>query len=379
MTRVLILGAGFGGISTALGLRRRAGEQVEVVLVDRRADFAMGLRKTWEIVGAARLADGTRRLSALAGEGVSVRQGHVERLDPANLRATIDGQEVTADAIVVALGAEHAAQAVPGLADHGIDVWDRDGAGRAREALERFPGGRLSIGVFGMPYSCPPGPFELAMLARESLAGRGVRAQVEAFGPMPIALPVAGPTQSAKLEALLSEAGIAFLPGHQAVEVSAGSVRFADGSDRPFDLLLAVPPHRCPPLLVDAGLAPSGGWVAVDPRTLETAHPNVYAIGDCTAIPLAHGLPLPKAGVFAEAQGEVVAEQIVARSSGGAPPSTFAGEGVCYIEVGNALAASVRGSFLADPPRIELTAPSAEQRADKLAFEQDRLARWFGA
>ena len=379
MARVLILGAGFGGISASLALRRLAGDEVEIVLVDRRADFAMGLRKTWEVVGEARLTDGTRQLSALARSGVAVRQGHVERLDPANLRATIDGEEVAADAIVVALGAEHAAQAVPGLADHGVDVWDRDGAGRAREALERFTAGRLVIGVFGTPYSCPPGPFELAMLVRERLARRGLDAQVEVFGPMPIALPVAGPTQSAKLESLLAEAGIAFLPGRQAVEVTAGSVRFADGTEGPFDLLLAVPPHRCPPILVDAGLAPAGGWVAVDPRTLETAHAHVYAIGDCTVIPLAHGLPLPKAGVFAEAQGEVVAERIAAELNGRTPQGAFAGEGVCYIEIDAAMAASVRGSFLADPPRVELTAPSAEQRADKLAFEQDRLERWFGA
>src|SRR3990172_5270649 len=133
----------------------------------------MGLRKTWEVVGEATLVDGTRSLSALARHGITVRQGRVEHLDPANLRATIQGEQVGADAIVIALGAEHAPEAIPGLVEHGINVWDREGASRARAALERFAGGRLSIGVFGTPYSCPPGPFELAILASERLGRRG--------------------------------------------------------------------------------------------------------------------------------------------------------------------------------------------------------------
>ncbi|HKY88854.1 MAG TPA: FAD-dependent oxidoreductase [Candidatus Limnocylindrales bacterium] len=377
MARVLILGAGFGGISAAVTLRRLA-PGVEVVLVDRRADFAMGLRKTWEVVGEAPLAEGTRLLSGLAKRGVVVRQGHVEGLDPANIRATVDGETIAADAMVVALGAEHAPEAIPGLVEHGINVWDREGASRARAALERFAGGRLSIGVFGTPYSCPPGPFELAILASERLGRRGVKVEVEVFGPMPIALPVAGPVESGRLEALLRDAAIAFLPKHQAVEVDAGSVRFVDAAERPFDLLLAVPPHRCPAILVEAGLAPAGGWVAVDPRTLATAYERVYAIGDCTAIPLAHGLPLPKAGVFAEAEGEVVAERVAAELTGRQPTGVFAGEGVCYVEVGGDMAAAVRGSFLADPPGVEFIAATTGQRADKLAFERERLERWFG-
>jgi len=196
---------------------------------------------------------------------------------------------------------------------------------------------------------------------------------------MPIALPVAGPTESARLEAILSAAGITFLPGRKAVEVMASTVRFADGTERPFDLLFAVPPHRCPAVLVDAGLAAAGGWVAVDPRTLATAFPRVYAIGDCTVIPLAHGMPLPKAGVFAEAEGEVVAERIAAELVGRASDRGFTGEGVCYVEVGKGQAAAVRGSFLADSPRVEFSPPSTDLRGEKVAFEAERLERWFEA
>lgn len=346
--------------------------------MDQGSDFAMGLRKSWEVVGLTSPGDGARPLSALARHGITVRRGTVTRLDAVDRRATIDGEEIRADALVVALGARHDAGRVPGLAEHAIDAWDRRGALAGREALGRFEGGRLAIGIFGTPYSCPPGPFELALLAAESLARRGVAAEVEVFGPMPIALPVAGAAESARLEDILADRGIAFLRQHQAVEVTATTVRFADGEERPFELLLAVPPHGCPELLVEAGLADAGGWVRVEPRTLETGHDGVYAIGDCTVIPLAGGLALPKAGVFAEAEGEVVAGRIADAFAGREPRDRFAGDGLCYAEVGGGRAAAVRGSFLADPPAIAFLPPTPERMDEKRAFERERLDRWFG-
>jgi len=131
-------------------------------------------------------------------------------------------------------------------------------------------------------------------------------------------------------------------------------------------------------VLVEAGLAAPGGWVTVDPGTLATSFRGVYAVGDCTVIMLAHGLPLPKAGVFAEAQGYVVAERIAAELSGSRPMATFAGEGVCYAEVGGGLATEVRGRFLADPPLVAIASPSPDGLAAKRAFEAERLASWFG-
>jgi sulfide:quinone oxidoreductase len=201
---------------------------------------------------------------------------------------------------------------------------------------------------------------------------------VEVFGPMPIALPVVGPTESAKLEAIVEAAGIPFHRGRTAEEVTAGTVRFSDGETLAFDVLLAIPPHRCFQILVDAGLAAPGGWVTVNPATLETSFRYVYAVGDCTVIKLAHGLPLPKAGVFAEAEGCVAAERIADEIAGRTSTATFAGEGVCYAEVGGGRAAAVRGQFLADPPFIAIAEPSSENLAAKIAFESDRLTGWFG-
>lgn len=378
MARVLVLGAGFGGIATATRLRSLLGPSHDVVLADRRSDFVMGLRKTWAVLGSHPLDEGRRSLATLRERGIDVRQATVEAVDPAGRRALMDGAWLEADAIVVALGADHAPDAVPGLAEHGINVWDRANAGRAHQALASLDRGRVLVGVFGTPYACPPGPFELALLAKDALAARAAEVSVEVFGPMPIALPVVGAAESAKVEALLDAAQIAFHRGQPATSVEAGVVHMADGTDLAFDLLLAVPPHRVPQTLVDAGLAQPGGWVAVDPRTLATPFAGVYAIGDATVIRLAHGLPLPKAGLFAEAEGYAVAERIAAELAGERPTATFDGTGVCFAETGGGQAVEINARFYADPPAAEILGPSEAAMAGKAGFEADRLAAWFG-
>jgi sulfide:quinone oxidoreductase len=196
---------------------------------------------------------------------------------------------------------------------------------------------------------------------------------------MPITLPIAGPVECSNLDSVLADAGVTFLPGHTATEVVDGAVRFADGSERPFDLLLAVPPHHAPSVLVDAGLAQAGGWVKVDSRTLEVGHRDVYAIGDSTVIMLANGMPMPKAGLLAELEGQAVAERVAARLRGEEPTATFGGEAFCFIEVGGGRAMMVGGRFLDDPPDVHISPPSVELRERKVAFEQERLKRWFGA
>jgi sulfide:quinone oxidoreductase len=379
MARALVLGGGFGGIACAVALREQLPAGDEVLLVDRREDFVMGLRKTWHLLGMSPLAYGTRHLSILAGRGIEVLNGEVAALDPSSRSATIDGRRLEADALVLALGARAVLEAVPGLAEHGHNVWSREGLEHAQAAIDAFRGGRVAVGIFGMPHPCPPAPYELALLLSDRFEDRGIDGEVTVFGPAPITLPIVGAAGCATLDTRLDERGIPFLPGHTATRVDEGAVRFDGHPDLPYDLLLAVPPHRAPTVLVEAGLAPADGWVKVDRATLETGQMGVWAIGDCTGIGLSNGLPLPKAGLFAEREGEVVAARIAATIRGEEPSATFDGSGACFIEMGGGEASMIRGDFFADPPAVELTLPSHEQREEKERFEEERLARWFGA
>jgi sulfide:quinone oxidoreductase len=378
MRRVLILGGGFGGIATAVALRELLESTDEVVLVDRRTSFFMGLRKNWALLEADALHKGERALVALADRGINVVAGSVAAIHPKDRAARIDGRLWEADALVIALGAEGDAEAVPGFREHALDVYNRGEIERTQQAIARFRGGRVVIGIFGVPYPCPPAPFELAILMDERLRGVGVRAEIEVFSPLPLSLPILGQVGCESFESRLEAAGIAFVRSQKATAVEAGEVVFAD-TRRPFDLLLGVSPHRPPSVVTESGLAENGGWIGVDPRTLETIHPGVYAIGDVVAIPLANGQMLPKAGAFAQAEGEVVAARIADLFAGSKPGATFAGDGACFLETGGGMASMVTGGFLADPPAVRLTDPSVEHLAAKRDFERERLASWFGA
>jgi sulfide:quinone oxidoreductase len=375
--RVLILGGGFGGIAAAVALRQLLDADDEIVLVERRPTFVMGLRKNWAALTAGALGDGERPLALLSERGIRVVPGTVDAIRPAERAADVDGKRWDADALVIALGAERDADRIPGFREGAIDIYDAAQSDRARKAIESFSGGRLVIGIFGAPYPCPPAPFELAMLIDERLRARGIRDAIEVFSPLPLSLPILGEAGCGSFEARLEGAGIAFMRRHAATAVEGGDVVFGE-TRRPFDLLLGVPPHRVPTVVAESGLTHGGPWVKVDPRTLETDQPSVYAIGDVTALPLANGQMLPKAGAFAHAQGEVVAARIAATLAGDHPTAVFAGDGACFLETGNEMAAMVTGGFLADPPAVRLTDPSPEYLAAKRAFERERLVAWFG-
>lgn len=378
MKRVLILGGGFGGIAAALRLRELLPEHDEVVVVDRRPHFMVGFRKSWALVGQSDLAAGRRPLANLERRGVRVLQEPVTAIDPEGRTAEVAGQRMQADALIVALGAELAPEKVPGLQTYGYNVYDPDDIPRASQALREIRGGRVAVGIFGAPYKCPPAPYEMALLIRETLNARGVRAEVEVFTPQPMSLPVLGQAGCDVVEGHLAEAAVTFLPNHKAVSVEAGGVVFSDGERRPVDLLLGVPPHRPPTVVSASGLA-QNGWVSVDARTLQTRTAGVYAVGDVVEITLANGKPLPKAGAFAEGMGRVAAEHAAAALGGHQSEAAFDGLGACFLEVGGGRARLVTGEFMATPaPKIALTDASAENLQQKQAFEAERLRAWFG-
>jgi sulfide:quinone oxidoreductase len=174
--------------------------------------------------------------------------------------------------------------------------------------------------------------------------------------------------------------GIRYHPGHSVTQVEADKRRitFANGANAEFDLLAYVPPHRVPPAVHAAGLCGASGWVAVDRATLATPFAGVYAIGDVTGIPLTIGKPLPKAGVFAHKQAEVVAHNIAAEILGQNPDARFQGHGACFVEIGDGRAGFGSGNFMAEPaPAVKLRRPSRLLRLGKVAYEKYWLYRWF--
>jgi sulfide:quinone oxidoreductase len=379
--RTLVLGGGFGGIATAVELRRLLGDDHEIVLVDGKPEFAMGLRKLWELVGRGSIADGSRSRTLLARHGVEFVQTQIEAIDPGARRVQTSDGPLDGDRLVVALGAESRPDLVPGLAEHGHDVWSFAGVRDAAERLASFQGGRILVLVAGAPYPCPPAPYECVLHLHEHLVARGLRDRTELSVAtlQPMLMPNAGREGSEWMGGQLADHGISQRVGAKTDRIEPGLVVLAEG-EIPFDLLIAVPPHRPPAVVADSGLTASHGWIAVDAGTLATEHEGVYAVGDVTLIPLANGLPLPKAGVMAELQGTRVAQAIAAELRGEEAPAPFDGSGFCPVELGSGSAALVEGHWYAEPePVVSISGPSAAHAAEKEAFEVEHLERWFGS
>lgn len=233
-------------------------------------------------------------------------------------------------------------------------------------------------------YKCPAAPYEAAMLIEYDRRRHGCRADVviDLYAAEPAPMGVAGPTVSAGVKALLQAKSISYHPGLQVTSVDAQTrqITFADGSSAEYDLLAYVPPHRAPSVVVDAGLTNESGWVPVDRHTMETAHAGVYAIGDVTTIPLSVGKPLPKAGVFAHREAQVVAQRIAHAWSGRGATAAFDGHGSCFVEIGDGRAAFGSGNFYGEPtPRVTLRAASRWWHLGKVLFERVWLRRFPSA
>jgi sulfide:quinone oxidoreductase len=376
---VLVLGAGIGGISAANSLRKRLGAAHRIVVVDRESQQVFAPSLLWLMVGQRRPSTIVRPLAQMLVPGVELIRGDVLRLDPAGRRVETSVGEFTADAIVIALGADLAPEAMPGYVDAGHNFFTLDGAARFAEGLARFEGGRLAVAVSSLPFKCPAAPYEAAFLIDGELRRRGLRERttLDLYTPEAAPMPVAGPVLGRAVVELMAARGIGYHAATPIAGYDAGGRRIiiADGSTIAFDLLAAVPPHRPPAVLAGTGLTNPAGWVVVDSGTLETGVPGVFAIGDTTAIPLANGKLLPKAGVFAHAQAAVVASQIAARLGGG-PAETFDGHGYCWVELGASVAGFATGNFYATPdPAVTLRRPGRLWHAGKVLFERYWLSR----
>ncbi len=378
----LILGAGLGGLVAAETLRKLLPASDRVIAVDRAERHFFPPSLLWLMVGERKPEDFTRSLDRLIGRGVEFRRGDVTRIDPQRREVEIAGEALAADALVIALGAEYAPETIPGLAQAGLNLYTMEGATAIRDALARFEGGRIVVLTAAPMYKCPAAPYEAALLVESHLRKRGVRdkATIEFFAAEPRPMVVAGPELGAAVRGMIEARGIAYHPEHQVNEIdpAARRIGFANGVAAEYDLMIYVPPHRAPAVVRAAGLTNETGWIPVDRHTLQTQFDNVFALGDITIIPLKMGRPLPKAGVFAHGQAEVVAHNIAHAWTGKGTPRQFTGYGMCFIEAGGGRAGIGKGNFYAEPtPRVEMRGPNVFWHAGKILYEKYWLYRRF--
>ena len=376
-TRVVVLGAGFGGLELTAILSDAFGDGIDIVLIDRSDAFVFGFSKLDVMFGRRMPTDIRHPYSDIVKPGVRFLQSTVQSINPAARRVVTDDGEFEADVLVVALGADLDFSATPGLVEGGNEFYSITGALALRDALPRFERGAAIIGVTGKSFKCPPAPSEAALLLHDYLTSRGQRAQTEISVVMPFGTPI--PPSADTSQAILSafaERGIRFVKDSltKALDPGRKVALLSNGTEMPYDLFLGVPVHRVPQVVVESGLATDAyGWVPVHKKTLETTFPGVYAVGDV------NGVGTAKAGVFAEGAARVVAAAIIAQLRGGPSPEAYKGAGACYVEFGRGQVGRVDVDFLSGPkPTGTFQEPSEALVAEKANFGSSRIQRWFG-
>ena len=375
MKKILILGAGFGGLELSSILSEELGDAVDVTLIDQNDSFVFGYSKLDVMFGKETPEAVRLPYRKFTKPGVRVLRQTVTKIDPATRKVTTDAGVFEADILVVALGVDYDLDATPGLRESGNEFYSFAGAEKLRGILPTFSKGRVVIGVAGAPFKCPPAPSEAALMLHDMLSTRGVRENCEITFVMPLPSPVPpSPETSRALLAAFAERKITFMPGRKVVSLDGKRkvVILDDGQELPYDLYMGVPKHRAAKVVEECGLS-EDGWIPVDDFTLATRFPGVYAIGDCA------DSNMPRAGVFAEAGAKAVASALIAQIRGTSDAKPCTGTGICYIEFGKDQIGRVEVNFYAGPkPTGVYSAPSVELRTEKKLFGSSRRKRWFG-
>ena len=377
-TNILILGGGFGGLSAANELRQNLPNDVKITIIDKKDYFMMDLVKLWILNGTREFEFSKRPLQPITKKGIDFFNEEIIKIDPKNKTVTTKSRELPYDYLIIALGVDLAPEQIAGLSENGLILYEINDVPKIREEIKKIKSGKIAMAIIGMPYKCPPAPYEAALLIRSMLNDLGTShsVQIDFYSPAPITLPAAGPQVSEELLQLLKSKDINFHGSHKTVSVEKNTLRF-ENSETHFEILIAIPPHKVPVVAVDSGFTQKGKFISVD-RSCKTNFENVYAIGDVNEIMVTEKIAVPKAGIFAEGEGVAVAKNIISKIRQEQEKASFDGKGGCFVEMGKKVAGYLEVDMFATPnPITLLKQPNEQNFEDKEKFEKDRLAKWL--
>ena len=376
---VLILGGGFGGLSSANEIRNSlSSSKVRITVIDKKDWFMVGFAKLWIMNGTRTFENSTGSLNQLEKKEINFIKEEILKIDLENRNVKTTTKNLSYDYLIVALGATLAPEKIPGLLNYGMNLYDHHQVAEIHDKLTKIKTGNIAIVIMGMPYKCPPAPFEAALLIDSMLRNSGIRDSVKInfYSPAPITLPAAGPDVSQQILELINSEKIVFHNSCKIISVEKNKLIF-ENSQAHFDLLLAVPPHIAPKIIYDSGLAKEGGFIQIN-RDCKTPFENVYAIGDVTSLPVGEKMAIPKAGIFAEGEGLTVAHNIVSKIRSQDGSELFDGKGGCFIESGRDTASLIEvDMFTESKPITKLTESNKEHLNEKFEFEKDRMKKWL--
>ncbi|MEO9308632.1 FAD-dependent pyridine nucleotide-disulphide oxidoreductase [Nitrosotalea sinensis] len=375
---IVILGGGFGGLAAANELRENLTQDTRITIIDKKDWFMMDLVKLWIINGTRNFESSKRSLENVTKKGIEFVNEAVLKIDPTNKAVRTKYRQFHYDYLIIALGVELAPEQIPGLKENGFILYDINDVPKIRDTIRNMKSGKIVMAITGLPYKCPPAPFEAALLIRSVLEETGASdaVQMDFYSPTPITLPAGGPKVSEDILQILESKKIKFHGNHKTVSVEPNKIKFENGETN-FDILISVPPHKIPSVVIESGFAEIGKFVSVD-KTCKTNYDRVYAIGDVNQIMVTDKIAVPKAGIFAETEGITVARNIISQIKHELEHDKFDGKGGCFLETGKRIAGYIQVDMFATPdPLTELKSATPEHFAEKEKFEQDRLKKWL--
>jgi len=376
---VVILGGGFGGLSTANELRNSLSlSEVKITVIDKKDWFMVGFAKLWIINGTRTFENSIGSLKELQKKKIDFIKDEIISINLENKNIETQSHKVSYDYLIISMGVILAPQKILGLEDNGFNLYDHNQLVEIHKKLESIESGKIAISIMGTPYKCPPAPFEASLLIDSMLRKRGVRdsVQIDFYSPAPITLPAAGPEVSKQILKLVNSEKITFHNSSKIKSVESKKLIF-ENSEADFDILLAVPPHIAPKVIYDSGLAKESGFIPID-RDCKTPFENVFAVGDVTSLAVTENMTVPKAGVFAEGEGITVAKNIISKIQSKEDSALFDGKGGCFIESGRDTASVIEvDMFTNDKPSTNLTELTSDNLSKKIEFEKERLSKWL--
>ncbi len=341
--RVVVLGGGVGGTLAANLIDKALGTDAHVTVVDPTGMHVYQPGFLYVALGQANgrwLARDERSLLRDRVELI-VDGARVIRPDAGEVELERGGT-LAWDYLVVATGARLVTDTIPGLEQGSSEFYSLEGAERLREELRRFTGGRIKVGVAGIPYKCPPAPVEFTFMVDSLMRRRGLRDRSEITLLSPLSRAFTIESASKVIQPIMEsrDIGLSTFFNVESVEPSAGTVSSLEGETTEYDLLVLVPPHRGQRVVEDSGLGDPGGWLPTDRYTLQVeGHDRIFGIGDAT------NLPISKSGSTAHFEAPVVASRIASLVKGTEPRTNYGGRVMCFLETGGGRATVLRFAY----------------------------------
>ena len=341
--KVVVLGGGVGGTLVANLLDKELGRSARVTVVDPTGMHVYQPGFLYVALGQANGRWLTRDERTLLRRGVELAVERAVRIHPDAGAVQLErGGSLEYDYLVLSTGARLVPEQVPGLAAATYEFYSLEGAQRLREELARFKGGRIHVGIAGIPYKCPPAPIEFTFMLDEYLRKRGIRdrSSITLLSPLNRCFTIE--SASTLIQPMLDERGVVLTTffNVETVDADAMTISSLEGEKVESDLMVVVPPHRGQSVIGASGLGDAGDWLPTDRNTLQVeGQERIFAMGDAT------NLPISKSGSTAHFEAPVVASRIASLIRGTAPKSNYGGRVMCFLETGNRKATVLRFDY----------------------------------